>query len=263
MQTRALADQTTERELKDALLRGELELYYQPLLEARTKIVCGAEALLRWRHPIRGVVSPDEFIPIAEESGLILQIGEWVLREACLAASSWPTSLSIAVNVSARQLRSKSFVSTVTNVLAHTGLAASRLEVEFTESVLADDVFTILSTLRQLKGLGVRIALDDFGTGYSSLSYLQTFAFDKVKIDQSFVRYMAVEESSKVIVEAIVNLAQRMNVETLAEGVETAEQEAQLRQLGCQMLQGFLYSPPIPQADFIERFVSRLGVRAA
>jgi diguanylate cyclase (GGDEF)-like protein len=263
VEARFSARQTTERELQNALSRGELELHFQPLVEARSKVVCGAEALLRWTHPTRGPVSPSEFIPIAEESALILQLGEWALRQACLTATSWPSHLTVAVNVSAKQLKSKSFVSTVANVLAHTGLSPSRLELEFTESVLVDDVFFVLSTLRQLKSLGVRISLDDFGTGYSSLSYLQTFAFDKVKIDRSFIRYIGVEKGSRTIVEAIINLAKRLNVETIAEGVETLDQEEELSNLGCTILQGFLYSPALPPSEFAARFASRQGSRAA
>ncbi|MGN6590486.1 MAG: bifunctional diguanylate cyclase/phosphodiesterase [Sphingomicrobium sp.] len=263
VEARFLARQTTERELQQALAKGELELHFQPLVEAGSRAICGAEALLRWTHPTRGPVSPSEFIPIAEESALIHQLGEWALRRACLTATGWPSSLTVAVNVSAKQLKSKSFVSTVANVLAHTGLAPSRLELEFTESVLADDVFLVLSTLRQLKSLGVQISLDDFGTGYSSLSYLQTFAFDKVKIDRSFIRYIDVEKGSRTIVEAIINLAKRLDVETIAEGVETPAQEEQLSDLGCSFLQGFLYSPALPPTEFAARFASQHGSRAA
>jgi diguanylate cyclase (GGDEF)-like protein len=259
VEARLLARQTTEAELREALTRGELEVNYQPIVNAQSKSVCGAEGLLRWWHPSRGLIPPSEFIPIAEESSLILQLGEWVLRQACAAAAKWPAHLTVAVNVSAVQLRSKSFVSMVANALGTAGLAANRLELEITESVLLDDAFSMLSTLRQLKSLGVKIALDDFGTGYSSLSYLQTFAFDKVKIDRSFIRFIDVEDGSKAIVEAVIELARRLNVQTVAEGIETEAQEQQLSELGCTMLQGFFYSAALPQSEFFQRFIARAG----
>ena len=259
VEARLLARQTTEAELREALTRGELEVNYQPLVNAQSKIVCGAEGLLRWRHPSRGLVPPSEFIPIAEESSLIIQIGEWVLRQACAAATKWPAHVTVAVNVSAVQLRNKSFVSMVANALGTAGLTANRLELEITESVLLDDAFSVLSTLRQLKNLGVKIVLDDFGTGYSSLSYVQTFAFDKVKIDRSFIRYIEVEDGSKAIVEAVIEMARRLNLETVAEGIETAAQEQQLSELGCTMLQGFLYSAALPESEFFHQFIVRAG----
>jgi len=259
VEARLLARQTTEAELREALTRGELEVNYQPLVNAQSKIVCGAEGLLRWRHPSKGLIPPSEFIPIAEESSLIIQIGEWVLRQACAAATKWPAHLTVAVNVSAVQLRNKSFVSMVANALGTAGLAANRLELELTESVFLDHAFSVLSTLRQLKALGVKIALDDFGTGYSSLSYLQTFAFDKVKIDRSFIRYIDVEDGSKAIVEAVIELARRLNVETVAEGIETAAQEQQLSEMCCTMLQGFFYSAALPESEFFQRFIAHSG----
>jgi EAL domain-containing protein (putative c-di-GMP-specific phosphodiesterase class I) len=210
--------------------------------------MCGVEALLRWNHPKHGAVSPGVFIPIAEESGLIHPIGDWVLREACLAAKRWPVR-RVAVNVSAVQFRSPLFASKVLDTLRETGLEPGRLELEITESVLLDLAEIVEPTFSTLRGAGVRIALDDFGTGYSSLTYLQKFPVDKIKIDRSFVHNLDADAASDAIVQAIVDLARAMGVEVTAEGVETAAQHDALKRIGCDELQGFLLSTPLSTAD--------------
>ncbi|MDN3278902.1 EAL domain-containing protein [Frankia sp. RB7] len=237
-----------ELDLRQALARGEFEVHYQPLVDLSANVVNGCEALLRWHHPERGMVSPADFIPVAEDTGLIGEIGEWVLRQACTEAASWPGDIHIAVNVSPVQFRSKTLALKVAAALAESGLAPGRLELEITETVLIRDDAEALTILQQLRELGVRIALDDFGTGYSSLSYLHRFPFDKIKIDRSFISDIGQSEDSSPIVQAVVHMAAARHMATTAEGVETEAQREVLRQLGCSQMQGWLFSPAVPAA---------------
>ncbi|WP_027533480.1 EAL domain-containing protein [Bradyrhizobium sp. WSM3983] len=237
-----------ELDLRQALARGEFEVHYQPLVDLSANVVNGCEALLRWRHPERGMVSPADFIPVAEDTGLIGEIGEWVLKQACTEAASWPGDIHIAVNVSPVQFRSKTLALKVAAALAESGLAPGRLELEITETVLIRDDAEALTILQQLRELGVRIALDDFGTGYSSLSYLHRFPFDKIKIDRSFISDIGEPEDSSPIVQAVVHMAAARHMATTAEGVETEAQREVLRQLGCSQMQGWLFSPAVPAA---------------
>ncbi|MAG40512.1 MAG: hypothetical protein CL951_01125 [Erythrobacteraceae bacterium] len=239
-----------ELDLRLAIKDGGFELYFQPLYSLAREELEGFEALIRWNHPKRGMISPAEFIPLAEETGLILQIGEWVVREACRSAREWPEHLSVSVNVSAKQFSTPGLTTTILQALTQSGLTPNRLELEITESIFIADVEKTLSTLHKLRDLGVRIALDDFGTGYSSLSYLRSFPFDKVKIDQSFVRDLNVEgNNAHAVIRAITTLASALGMRTLAEGVEYAEQREILRREGCEYIQGFLLSRPVPASD--------------
>jgi diguanylate cyclase (GGDEF)-like protein len=249
MDAHVKARRTLELDLRQAIALGGFELYYQPVVNLTNNEISGCEALLRWHHPSRGVISPAAFIPIAEETGLISQLGEWVIATACAEAASWPNSIKIAVNISPVQFRSPTLALKIAAALAATGLAASRLELEITETVLIRDDATALATLHQLRALGVRIALDDFGTGYSSLSYLQRFPFDKIKIDRCFVNEIAAHEGSPSIVQAVVNIAKARNMTTTAEGVETEQQRDLLAALGCTEMQGYLFSPARPAAE--------------
>ena len=240
-----------QHDLRSAVERGELRLFYQPQATTSGEIT-GFEALARWQHPKRGMVPPAEFIPIAEESSLIMSIGEWVLREACAEAASWPRPLQIAVNLSPAQFRQGDLPTLVHSILLQTGLSPSRLELEITEGVLIGDFTRALSILRRLKGLGVRIAMDDFGTGYSSLSYLQSFPFDKIKIDRSFIANVQSNHQSAAIVRAVIGLARGLEVPVVAEGVETSEQLAFLSQESCSEIQGYLIGKPSPIASYSE-----------
>jgi diguanylate cyclase (GGDEF)-like protein len=255
MNTRAQARRLLESGLRDALSAGQFELFYQPLFDLAGSAVTGCEALLRWRHPERGPVSPAEFIPVAEEIGLIVPLGAWVLRQACMEAAGWPNGLRIAVNVSTIQLRSHGLVETVMAALAESGLSADRLELEITESVLLSDDSATLELLHKLRRLGVRISLDDFGTGYSSLSYLRTFPFDKIKIDRSFLQELCSSQATMVIVSALINLATGLGMMVTAEGVETQDQLDWLRSAGCTEAQGYLISRPLSTAN-LRSFVS-------
>ncbi|WP_244480415.1 EAL domain-containing protein [Rhizobium sp. Root1220] len=261
------ARKTLEYDLRQAVLKNELELHYQPLIELETNDVVAVEALVRWRHPTRGLVSPAEFIPLAEEIGLIVAIGEWVLETACRQALEWP-SLRVAVNLSPVQFRNRELIDTVKSVLSRTGLGPERLELEITESVLINDAAAALDILNALKAIGVKIAMDDFGTGYSSLGYLNSFPFDKIKIDKSFIGDMSAKEKAGAIVKSVLSLGQSLNMITTAEGVETPEQAAFLTQEGCDQLQGYYFSRPIPASEltaFIENWHSEkaLGIAAA
>lgn len=238
-----------ETDLRVAIRSGDLRLHFQPIVAGDNGAIKGFEALLRWPHPQRGYISPADFIPIAEECGLILQIGEWVMHEACRIAEAWPTHIRIAVNVSPLQFRAKGFSAIVLQALSKSGLAPERLEIEITESVFLDGESNVLQILHMLKSLGVRIALDDFGTGYSSLSYLRSFPFDKIKIDRSFVTNVADDATAAAIVKAIVDLATALKMDTTAEGVEDDRQLAQLRENGCTTLQGYLFSRPVTEVD--------------
>ncbi len=235
--------------LRQALVREEFQLHYQPLVDARSHRVVCFEALIRWPHAEWGMVPPDRFIPVAEACGLIGEIGRWVLRRACRDAASWPGDFRVAVNLSPLQFKGKGLVDDIHAALADSGLPASRLELEITESVLLQDNKAVLATLRDIKDLGAQIAMDDFGTGYSSLSYLRSFPFDKVKIDRSFVKDMPYDRNSAAIVRAIVGLSSALGIAITAEGVETREQAAELALEDCTHLQGYLFSRPVPEED--------------
>jgi diguanylate cyclase (GGDEF)-like protein len=253
-----------EMDLRQAITEGGFEVYYQPCLDLQDNRITGCEALVRWRHPERGMISPAEFIPIAEDTGLINQLGEWVLTTACMEAATWPDDIHLAVNVSPVQFKSGTLALKVIAALAASGLAASRLELEITEAVLIRDDDAALAVLHQLRTIGIRIALDDFGTGYSSLSYLQRFPFDKIKIDRCFVTDIAEPEGSASIVEAVVNIAAARHITTTAEGVETEAQRQLLRALGCSEMQGYLFSAPKPAADVKQMLlVHQQGSKAA
>ena len=238
-----------EGELRQALARGEFELFYQPLVDLDMQEVNGFEALLRWRHPSRGIVAPAEFIPIAEEIGLIVPLGEWVIRQACADAVQWPGAISVAVNLSPLQFRNHNLAGTVADALKSSGLAAGRLELEVTETLLLQHNETTLAILHDIRRLGARISMDDFGTGYSSLSYLRSFPFDKIKIDQSFIRDLTDRDDSLHIIRAIKTLCTALGMRTTAEGVETPDQLAKLRAEGCTELQGYLFSKPRPASE--------------
>ena len=259
LQTRRLL----ELDLRKALDAGEFEVYYQPLVKLETGAVTGYEALLRWHHPERGFVPPMEFIPIAEEIGLIVPIGEWVLRQACTQAASWEQPLKIAVNLSPLQLKSRGILQTVILALGHSGLAATRLELEITESIFLDNNELTLSILHDLRGLGVRIAMDDFGTGYSSLSYLRSFPFDKIKLDKSFVDDVAKRADSAAIAHSIAMLGESLGMTTTAEGIETEDQRASLREAGFVEGQGYLFGRPQPAKNLGLALIAEQGVRAA
>ncbi len=246
-----------EHDLRNAILRNQLRLVYQPQVDLASGDVTGFEALIRWTHPERGEVSPGEFVPIAEESGVILSIGEWVLRTACAEAASWAAPLRIAVNVSAVQIHSPAFAHTLHEILLETGLPPSRLEIEVTETALIRDMNRAVTTLRQIKALGVEIAMDDFGTGYSSLANLRAFPFSKIKVDQSFIRGVDRNEQSATIVRAVLGLGSGLNVPVVAEGVERPEEYAFLQNEICQSAQGYLLSRPYDITAFADIVAGR------
>jgi diguanylate cyclase (GGDEF)-like protein/PAS domain S-box-containing protein len=241
-----IARRTLERDLRAAVEVGGFELFYQPLVEIETGGISGFEALIRWRHAERGLIRPDDFIPLAESNGLIVPIGAWVLREACAQAAAWPAHLHIAVNISVVAFASGDLVDTVARALAQSALAPHRLELEITETVMLQDTEPTLAILHRLKALGVRIVVDDFGAGFSSLRYMQKFPFDKVKIDRSFIAELGQERKSATIVRAVIDLCAALNMDTVAEGVETAEQLAALAAQGCKQAQGYYFSVPRP-----------------
>ncbi|NBB14537.1 EAL domain-containing protein [Caulobacter sp. SLTY] len=249
MDEKLQARRLLELDLRRALGAGEFELYYQPLFCLARDRVSGCEALIRWRHPERGMISPAEFIPLAEEIGLIVPLGDWVLRQACAEAANWPMDVRLAVNLSPTQFRGKHLVQSVISALAASGLDPRRLELEITESVLLQDSAANLAVLHDLKDLGVRISMDDFGTGYSSLSYLRSFPFDKIKIDQTFVRDILHDDDALAIIRAVTGLGASLGIVTTAEGVETTEQLDELRQQGCQEIQGYVISRPAPASE--------------
>ena len=251
MDMRMKARRELEIALRRALAAGQFELHYQPLVNVDNKRITGCEALLRWNHPERGMIPPAEFIPVAEEIGLIVPLGEWVLRKACLDAASWPDDIKIAVNLSPTQVTNQNLVPIVVSALAAAGLPARRLEVEITESVLLHNTETNTATLHRLRELGVHISMDDFGTGYSSLSYLRKFPFDKIKIDRSFISGLPGDNESIAIVRAVAGLAANLNMTATAEGVETAEQLETIRALGCVEMQGYLFSRPVPLSQIM------------
>jgi EAL domain-containing protein (putative c-di-GMP-specific phosphodiesterase class I) len=254
MHESALHRLETEAELRRALEREKLEIHYQPVVSLHDGEVCSVEALLRWRHPERGLLSPAEFLDVAEDSGLIVPIGVWVLQRACADAHAWRprprgAPIGLCVNVSARQLLDPGLLDAVASALETGGLDPGRLTLEITESVLMEDADLAALRLRELKALGVRLAIDDFGTGYSSLSYLRTFPVDVLKIDRSFVAGVAGDLEGACFVQAIVRLAQVLGLDTVAEGVEEIEQLSRIAELDCDMAQGFLFSRPVPVAD--------------
>ena len=251
-----------ELDLRRALTLGEFEVYYQPLITLKTEKISGFEALLRWHHPERGLVPPMEFIPVAEEIGLIGQIGAWVLKQACLEAATWPDDIHIAVNLSPAQFRHRAVVLDVVAALGASGLPAHRLEVEITEAVLLQDTESTVGTLDELRDLGVRISMDDFGTGYSSLAYLQKFPFDKIKIDRSFVRDLSERPQSLAIIRAVTALSTSLGMKTTAEGVETEEQLQKLKEEGCTEVQGYLFSKPVPATQAALLLQSRKATKA-
>jgi diguanylate cyclase (GGDEF)-like protein len=246
------ARRSLEVDLHRALTAGEFHIAYQPLINLAMNKVVGMEALVRWSHPERGLISPGEFIPVAEETGLIGPLGEWVLRQACAEAKQWPSDIRLAVNLSPVQFRSRTLVSTVINALASAGFSAERLELEITEAALMQNDDTIVNMLHQLRGLGVRIAMDDFGTGYSSLGYLRKFPFDRIKIDQSFIKDADTNIDSAVIVRTVAALGAALAIETTAEGIETVEQLTLVQRAGCTEGQGFLIGRPRPASDVLD-----------
>ena len=249
MMVAASARQQLEHDLRQAIDRNEFELYYQPFVNARDERVCGAEALLRWQHPRNGLVAPMDFIPLAEETGLIELIGQRVLYDACAEAARWPSHLRVAVNLSPVQFTRGDVVETVAQALATSGLPPARLELEITETVFLDGGEANISVMKRLKALGVSISLDDFGTGYSSLSYLARFPFDKVKIDKSFTLNLTTRPDCAAIIASVMTLARCLNVTTTAEGVETRRQYELVRGAGVTYCQGYLFGRPCPPKE--------------
>ena len=257
MDERIKTRRTLEMDLRNAIVSGEFELYYQPLVNLKSNRISACETLIRWHHPTRGMVPPIEFIPVAEETGLINQIGEWVLRQACIEAANWPDDITVTVNMSPVQFKNQGLVQLVVSALAVSGLPGRRLEIEITEALLLQNNDVTLTTLRQLQELDVRIAMDDFGTGYSSLSYLRSFPFDKIKIDRAFIKDIADKDDSSAIVQAVTELAHRLHMTTTAEGIETQEQLDKIQALGCTEMQGYLFSRPLPAKDVVCLFPLR------
>jgi EAL domain-containing protein (putative c-di-GMP-specific phosphodiesterase class I) len=245
--------QNAEDDLRDAIENDKLVLLYQPIMSICGKKFIGVEALVRWQHPTQGLLSAERFVGLAEERGLIVPLGEWVLRHACRDAMRWP-NLHVAVNVSPIQFRQKDFVALVQGILAETGIEPHRLELELTEGVVISDEELAERSIVDLRALGIRMALDDFGTGYSSLIYLRRFAFDKIKIDRSFLESMEVQSESAIIIDSIVRLGHALGLTVTAEGIETPEQWQFLQQLGCDELQGFLFAEPLSVAQIDEKY---------
>ena len=254
MNAKAFEQLTLEHNLRKALQKNQFLVYYQPQIDLRTQKIIGAEALVRWQHPELGMISPAQFIPIAEETGLILPLGEWVLRTACQQAKYWydqlGTRFMISVNLSSRQFQQQDLVSTVYRSLRDTQLPPELLELEITETLGMKNPELTLKTLHELKSMGIHIAIDDFGTGYSSLSYLKKFPIDTLKIDQSFVSDINGDSSDGAIVVAVIALAHSLKLKVIAEGVETPEQAEYLLDHGCERIQGYIFSPPVPAQDF-------------
>jgi len=259
MDARLQARRVLELDLRNALANEEFEVHYQPQINLDSNSISGFEALLRWNHPERGMVSPAVFIPVAEETGLIGRIGAWVLKAACSEAMSWPDNIKVAVNLSPVQFKSSALILDVSSALGVSGLRASRLELEITESVMLQDTEAVLRTLHQIQELGVRISMDDFGTGYSSLSYLRKFPFNKIKIDQSFVRDLSERADSAAIIKAVAAMSASLGMDTTAEGVETLDQLDRVRHEGCTEVQGYYYSRPRPASE-IPRLISSLSI---
>lgn len=244
------SQQTAEVLLRCAIEREEFELHYQPVTDARTKEVCGAEALVRWRHPEKGLIGPDQFIPLAESTGLIVPLGNWVLQRACADAATWPANVNLAVNISVQQLKDASLFDIILCTLVESGLPPHRLELEITETVLTLNQEKHLASIRQLKNLGISVAIDDFGTGYSSMTQLTLFPFDKIKIDKSFVQGAATRRDHKAILESTLLLAKGLDLKVTAEGIETREQLHRMQDLGVDLLQGYLLGRPVPLSLF-------------
>jgi EAL domain-containing protein (putative c-di-GMP-specific phosphodiesterase class I) len=263
MNTRMKVRRELEMDLRKALATEQFELYYQPLVVLQTNDVNAFEALLRWNHPTRGLISPADFIPIAEETGLIVPLGEWVLKAACAEAVEWPEHIKVAVNLSPAQLNNRNLVNMVKAALDQSGMSPHKLQLEITETVLLQNTFTTLATLHELRKMGVQIALDDFGTGYSSLSYLRSFPFDKIKIDRSFIQDLSNGAEPLAIVNAVAGLAKCLNMTSTAEGVETREQMEVLQSIGCTEMQGYLFSKARPAGEirqfFTQSVTKKLG----
>ncbi|MBE0497571.1 MAG: bifunctional diguanylate cyclase/phosphodiesterase, partial [Campylobacterales bacterium] len=243
-----------QNDLKQALVHKQFVLHYQPQIDLETNTISGAEALLRWNHPKNGLVPPMKFIPIAEFTGLILEIGEWVIYEACHQAASWHdqgVNITVAVNISAVQFKRGNLEQVIKKALESSGLNPQYLELELTESILIYDTENVLHAIRRLKSLGVKLSIDDFGTGYSSLSYLKRFAVDKLKIDQSFVRDILKDQEDNVIVKAIIQMAKNLGLKTIAEGVEDQDVVSLVRHYGCDEVQGFYFAKPMPHDEFL------------
>jgi len=262
MNTRMRVRRELEMDLRKALATEQFELHYQPLVVLKTNDVNAFEALLRWNHPTRGMISPADFIPVAEETGLIVPLGEWVLKAACNEAVDWPDHIKVAVNLSPAQLNSRNLVSMVTAALNESGMSPHKLQLEITETVLLQNTFTTLATLHELRKMGVQIALDDFGTGYSSLSYLRSFPFDKIKIDRSFIQDLSNGAEPLAIVNAVAGLAKCLNMTSTAEGVETQQQMEVLQSSGCTEMQGYLFSHARPAKEIRQFFAQRPVDRA-
>jgi predicted signal transduction protein with EAL and GGDEF domain len=258
MDARAQARRVIELDMRAAVRNGEFELNYQPIMHAESGEITGFEALVRWRHPQRGLISPADFIPLAESTGLIVALGDWILRKACSDAAAWSRPVRVAVNLSPVQFKHRSLVSSVMEAVTAAGLQPDRLELEITESVLLQDSEATLATLHTLRRFGVRISMDDFGTGYSSLSYLRSFPFDKIKIDQSFVRELSTHGDCIAIIRAVTGLGISLGITTTAEGVETQEQLELLRSEHCGEVQGYLFSKPRPGSE-VEAMLDQLG----
>jgi diguanylate cyclase (GGDEF)-like protein len=263
LDARMKARHQVQADLRIALAEEQFELYYQPIVDLQSGKVKCCEALLRWHHPTRGIVAPADFIPVAEDCGLIGVLGEWALRRACADAAGWPQDIAVAVNLSPAQVKAETLVLQVTAALAASGLAPGRLELEITEAVLMQDTFDTLATLHRLRELGVRIAMDDFGTGYSSLSYLRTFPFDKIKIDKSFIDHISDKDDCVTIVHAVATMAQRLNMTTVAEGVETDDQRQKVNELGCTEMQGYLISRPRPAEELMRYLLTHAEAASA
>ncbi len=263
MDSEARERRMLEAELRDAIGNGELVLHYQPLVSAREHTPTGFEALIRWKHPMRGLVPPAEFIPIAEQSNLIVEIGDWTIEQACRTAAGWPEHMTVAVNLSAKHFHRSDISSVVKKALATSGLDARRLEIEITEGLLIDDPDLVIAKLTELRALGVTIAMDDFGTGYSSLSYLLKFPFDKIKIDRSFVDASSDDEVARDILRAIASLGKTLKVTITAEGVETEAQAEFLAEIACHELQGFLFARPLDAVELPDYLLTHVPTRAA
>jgi EAL domain-containing protein (putative c-di-GMP-specific phosphodiesterase class I) len=244
-----------ESDLRKALPAGQFSLHYQPIVNLERNRLVGFEALVRWQHPRRGMVSPADFIPLAEQIGVIVPLGEWIIRQACATAAKWPNDLRVAVNLSPAQFKSPGLQQVIIGALAASSLAAERLELEITETLLLNSSQTVVGILRQLRKLGVHIAMDDFGTGYSSLNYLRSFPFDKIKIDRAFVKDIPASAESLSIVRAIAAMARGLGMQTTAEGVETQEQLDSVKSEGCTEVQGYLISKPVPEHE-VDRLIA-------
>jgi EAL domain-containing protein (putative c-di-GMP-specific phosphodiesterase class I) len=248
----------TAADLRRGIEGHQLAVFYQPIIDVRTQVTIGAEALVRWHHPTRGLVSPGEFIPVAESTGLIVPLGKWVLTEACRQVASWRASgitnehFYVSINLSARQLQDPALLDNVAAAIRDSRLPAAAVVLEVTESIIMDDLDLALSRLLALKDLGLRLAIDDFGTGYSSLSYLRSLPMDVVKIDKSFIDRITLDHEGAAMVRGVIDLSSALGLSTVAEGVESQEQLALLAELGCESVQGYLFAPPIPSADFAD-----------